>query len=791
MRTSQLALRRASVISPQCGVIGLHDVLVGGDGTIVAIEPHTTADRWRTVESIDVGGRPLIPGLTDSHFHLLSTGLQLVSADLSGSTTTEDALEHLSAAGQDFDAEWLMAGQLNEEFFADPHLPTLADLDRLFPTRPVFVEHRSLHFALCNSVALSRLGLSDLCGDGHLHGKQLARARQRVLEFQGGDFVARAFRAASQQAAERGATTLHVMEGGQMFGDFSVEILQDVRDTLATDTVLYWCGTDVAYATERGFDRVGGDVAIDGTFGSRTAALGEPYADDSGTCGTIHLAPQEVSTFFAAATRAGLQPGLHAIGTRAIEIGLDAIEHAKNADGDGPRYRLEHCGEITERQIERAAALGVAVSTQPVFTYLRGQPGGVYEQRLGPQRNQAVYPLRRLLDAGIRVAGGSDSPVAPNDSLLGLESCVNATYETQRVGLLEALRVFTSDAAWCAGEENVKGDIKAGMRADLVILKDDLVGRAPNRIHDIGISLVMRGGEIVYNAERTMIGGSPVAVNFQVPTNKAIRMARIVNPSDGRSLVGTVAHGLLRGPLEGEEPADQLGVAAREAGAAGLDAIMIGPGALGRFARDLAGRSAPGLIVCLEWTSEFREGPRTSRAEPRSSIIGTVEDALSLSADGIMSYVFLGWDDPVAEAAHVAANAALSRECERLGVVRMIEIMVRGRDFVDDHFRADYIANAARIAAEIGCDLVKVEWPGSAAGMAEVVRACPVPVLVAGGGLLPHPEVVAMAEEALRGGAAGFVVGRNIVQATSRSELIRDLAAAVHPGVETVATQTR
>ena len=279
--------------------------------------------------------------------------------------------------------------------------------------------------------------------------------------------------------------------------------------------------------------------------------------------------------------------------------------------------------------------------------------------------------------------------------------------------------------------------------------------------------------------------------NFEVSPNKAIRMARIVNQTDGRSLVGTVAHGLLRGPLEGEEQADQLGVAAREAGAAGLDAIMIGPGALGRHARELAGRNAPGLILCLEWTNEFREGPRVSGVEPRSSIIGTVEDALSLGADGIMSYIFLGWSDPAAEAAHVAANAALSRECERLGVVRMIEVMVRGREFVGDHYRADYIANAARIAAEIGCDLVKVEWPGSAVGMAQVVRACPVPLLVAGGGLLPHEEVVAMAKEALHGGAAGFVIGRNIVQATSRRKLIGDLAAAVHPTAESAATQTR
>jgi 2-amino-4,5-dihydroxy-6-oxo-7-(phosphonooxy)heptanoate synthase len=270
--------------------------------------------------------------------------------------------------------------------------------------------------------------------------------------------------------------------------------------------------------------------------------------------------------------------------------------------------------------------------------------------------------------------------------------------------------------------------------------------------------------------------------------SNAIRMGRIVNGEDGRSLVGTVAHGLLRGPLAGEEPSDQLGRAAREAADAGLDALLVSPGTLSRFAPELAGRDAPGLIACLEWTSQFRDGPPLGGgAEPRSSILGTVEDALRLGADGILTYVFLGWDDPEAEARHVAANAALSRECERLGVVRMIEVMVRGRAITRaDEVRATYIANAARIAAEIGCDLVKAEWPGSIEGMAEVVRACPVPVLVAGGGLLAAPEVVGMVQDALHGGALGFVIGRNIVQAEDRIGLVQQLAGVVHDGVPNV-----
>jgi class I fructose-bisphosphate aldolase len=260
------------------------------------------------------------------------------------------------------------------------------------------------------------------------------------------------------------------------------------------------------------------------------------------------------------------------------------------------------------------------------------------------------------------------------------------------------------------------------------------------------------------------------------------RRERIVSTVDGRSLIGTFAHGLLRGPIDREGAARDLGDAACDLSAAGLDAVVLSPGLLRMNAERLNGRARPGIVVCLEWNNMFFDLSDTGvRGEGRSGLLGSVEDALRLGADAILTYIFLGSQDADAEARHVERNAILSRECERLGVVRIIETMIRGSSLADiDQTRVRNVALGARMAAEIGCDLVKVEWPGSAEALARVVEGCPVPVLVAGGDALPPDDFLAIVQQVIAGGASGMVVGRNIVQSSRRVELVHALRTIIH-----------
>ncbi len=494
--TRRTVLSRANVVSPSRGSLGLSDVLISESGAIESISRHQTANRWPDASRVlDLGGSTVVPGLVDAHYHMLSTGIQLLTLDLAMAGSIGEVLELLRTAATHSLTDWVVAGHLDEDRLQDARLPTLAELDKAFPRRPVLVDHRSLHFALCNTEAIRRLRLPQLeQSGGVLRGQSLGLARGRVMEAQGEKYVEEVLRAASRAAAQRGATTVHAMEGGSLFGDLGLDVLDRIRDTLATDVVVYWCVMDVARAQEKGYAHVGGDVLVDGTLGSRTAALRNPYSDEAGSRGLLYLTEEQLGDFFFAAARSGLQPAVHVIGGRAIEVALRGIEKASQEVDGNIRWRLEHCGDVTKRQLQRVAQLRACISTQPAFTYLRGRPGGVYAQRMGPKRVRRLYPLRWMLDEGIVVSGGSDSPVTPPDSLLGLESCVNARYSMQRTTPLEALRLFTSGAAWCAGEEATKGDLAPGMQADLLVLKESPLVCKPAHIHEIEIQLAMRKG---------------------------------------------------------------------------------------------------------------------------------------------------------------------------------------------------------------------------------------------------------------------------------------------------------
>jgi hypothetical protein len=300
-----------------------------------------------------------------------------------------------------------------------------------------------------------------------------------------------------------GITTVHALDGGDLFGDADVDLLLDLRTRCATWIVLYWITTDVDKARARGLRRVGGDILLDGTIGSRTAALRTPYADDPGTRGRLYRRQSEVDAFFLAARAAGLQPAVHAIGGRAIEQALRAIERAvPDVPATDFRPRVEHFAEPTRLQVRRAALRNTAVSTQPSFPYLRGATAGVYERRLGLARVRRLYPLRWLADEGVRLAGGSDSPVGPCDGILGLHASCNAPHAAQRLSAREALRAFTIDAAWAGLEEHEKGDLQTGLLADLVVLDRDPTSVRIDEIGDTQVVLTMKGGKTVHDARQ-------------------------------------------------------------------------------------------------------------------------------------------------------------------------------------------------------------------------------------------------------------------------------------------------
>lgn len=497
-------LRSALLLDPVDGIQGLRDILIGSDGRITSVSsPGAMKRATDGVPELDLGGRATIPGLTDTHFHVMATALAARAIALGGASSLAEIQDRLRSASPTVGA-WVTASGYEDALLPADVTLDRASLDVVCPDVPAMVEHRSLHFAVVNSEALRRLGADTAreAGDGgRLRGARLASARQQlVLEAPPADRLL-AMREVADQMASRGVTTIGAVEGGELFGDVDIAVMAAMPNDFPVSTVLYWVNSDAAAAAKMGLRQLGGDLLLDGTLGSRTAALHEPYADDPSTSGVLHRSQDDVDEFFRACVRNGLQPSVHAIGGRAIEQALRAIEGAMTAsERFDYRPRIDHFGEPTRDQILRAADLGVAVASQPPFAFVRGAPGEVYERRLGASRVARTYPFRWLVDAGIRFGAGSDSPVVPNDPWLGIHGLVNGHYESQRLTALEALAAYTTEAAWVDREDAMKGVIREGYEADLAVLDTNILEAPAGRLRETQVLLTIRRGSITWDA---------------------------------------------------------------------------------------------------------------------------------------------------------------------------------------------------------------------------------------------------------------------------------------------------
>jgi len=247
----------------------------------------------------------------------------------------------------------------------------------------------------------------------------------------------------------------------------------------------------------------------DGALGSRGAALFDDYDDDEGNRGLLFIEAEELSEVVDSAVTKGFQVGVHAIGTRANQVVLDAYEAAlaKYPDADDMRHRVEHSQILVPSDIDRYAALGVVASMQPTH---QSSDMFMAEKRLGQERLTGGYAWQQLLYSGAVVALGSDFPVEPPDPVYGIHAAVTrqnrnnepaAGWRTHDALTLEqTLRGFTLDAAWAAHQENTLGSLEPGKWADFVLLEQDPFAIPPQDLWKMQVSETWVNGERVYQA---------------------------------------------------------------------------------------------------------------------------------------------------------------------------------------------------------------------------------------------------------------------------------------------------
>lgn len=261
-------------------------------------------------------------------------------------------------------------------------------------------------------------------------------------------------------------------------------------------------------------------------------------------------------------------------------------------------------------------------------------------------------------------------------------------------------------------------------------------------------------------------------------TGKKIRLARFFDARSNKALLVAYSHGVIMGAIPGMRTLAEMKKACTEMQA--VDGLMVAPGMLPALEDAFIGRDKPALMIHMDYQSHTRSV--IPYDEGSTVELATVEQALAAGADGIMTYLYIGYTDPDREREEVRRNARLARECERLGMVFMVEALsARERAHPQDRSTVEIASLYCRIAAELGADIVKAHYPGSLENIRAVAETCPVPLLIAGGAKTADPEdAFRFAGEAVRAGAAGLVFGRNIFEADDVRATVARYRQIVH-----------
>lgn len=470
---------------------------------------------------VELHGKTVLPGFVDSHVHFTQTGLGNLGPQVYAVTEHARVLEVLAdAAGKAPSREAILVHGAGLASLDAPI--TRAELDHVAPDRPVMLVDVGAHACVLNGKAIELVNLpADTPGaasDGVYTAQANTRARYRYYTNAISDEARiRAQHRAANMAAEVGISTVHALDGGTLedgrgwLPQRDVEILLKEQSKLPIDTVVYFQSTEIERALHWNLPRIGGCIWLDGSYDEHTAALKSPYADCQNCTGSLYFSDRELDAFVSRAHGAGLQISMHAIGDAAIEQLLSAYEralmHTPRADH---RHRIEHFSLPTEDNIRKAADLGVALGMQPNFATVSAPlpkptdpPSGLVTY-LGYERWQRRHPYRRIVDAGVLVAGGSDADPKPMGPLIGIQAVADHPEPERRLTPFEALQLYTINGARIAFQERDKGTIEIGKLADLTVLAENPLTCDPSRIASIAIDMTLVRGTAVFQRPRAI-----------------------------------------------------------------------------------------------------------------------------------------------------------------------------------------------------------------------------------------------------------------------------------------------
>lgn len=457
-------------------------MVVDGDTVAwVGSEQAATSIADSSMEIIDLRGALLAPGFVDSHVHLTETGVALAGLQLGTVRSAAELLDAVATAGG---TGTILGHGWDETKWDNPTLPSLEQISRAAGDRHVYLSRVDVHSALVSPSLAAAAGLEGL--DGFTGTARVVRAAHTAARLTARNFPEQERRRYQEQAlreaAAHGYVAMAEMSAPHICGPEDLRTAVSWNDGGDQPEVLPYWG-ELASSQEHAkaiLDDLGtnvlglaGDLNMDGSIGSRTAALLDDYSDAAGQRGSLYLSVEEASKHLAATSALGVQAGFHVIGDAGLAAVLDALDAAAAEVGEqrirAAGHRLEHVELADQSAIDRLAKYSVTVSVQPGFDAAWGAAGGLYEQRLG-SRSAGMNPFASFYSSGVPIAFGSDSPVTALRPWSSVRACLEHSNPEQRISARAAFLGHTR-AGWRAAKHRnpLMGQLVPGAPASFAV----------------------------------------------------------------------------------------------------------------------------------------------------------------------------------------------------------------------------------------------------------------------------------------------------------------------------------
>jgi len=513
------------------------DALAVLDGRIVAVGTDAEIEVWRGSRTrfVDAGGRRVVPGFNDAHVHFSDGGAALAAVQLNDATSASELARRVGAYAAGISAgQWILHGNWDETKWTPAEMPTRQLLDAVTPNNPVAIERYDGHMVLANSRALALAGITARTADPpggvivrDAHGEPTGALKDAAEELMyaaipppSRDERRHAIERALREAAALGVTSVQDMANPPVdYGDIAVLSSLQVAGKLTTRVYVAPLITGVDDQAKLGIGRAFGGPWLrigavkgyaDGSLGSRTAYFFEPFIDQPDNRGLLGETMQPLSRmreYLARADAANLQVCIHAIGDAAISTVLDLYAEVEKRGTRERRWRVEHAQHMAAKDFDRFAALHVIASVQP---YHAIDDGRWAEGRIGHDRASRTYAFRTFRDHGVRLAFGTDWPVAPLNPMDTLYAATTRAtldgrnpggwFPEQRLSIEEAIEAYTLGSAYAEFQEHDKGSIAPGKLADFVMLSDDILRMPATDLRRVRVLKTWVGGVEVYSA---------------------------------------------------------------------------------------------------------------------------------------------------------------------------------------------------------------------------------------------------------------------------------------------------